>query len=525
MRGTEVVPGLVIVLAVAVTPLAACAFTTTVGGHSVDLDSTLSAREVFEENGATKHDRTLEQLRVRLAASLTDWLRFDSTTLGTNGGPTLKADRAGVFNLDDAFQDVSQAVDFEEAYFDVFLPSVDFRIGKQKVAWGKLDRSQPNDLINTLTYTDPFLDEEAERKIGVPAVQASYYLPTSAWIAESRVTAVWVPQYVPYRFSSATCNVQSGVSHCDVERWYPPAAVPPTNLDVPAGIVQIGGQPSPAFRAPIAFRTQNVPSPSWRVENNEIGLRYAALIGDVDAAAYYFHGFDPQPAFRLTAEALGQADPRSPIGVDLSTLQGSTVVSPEYHHIDAGGADFAYAFDRFTVRGEGAYISGRPFTRDLRTLVEDPRQLVGPVLTALQQLADPRSGGHAPVDLPPSVVTREAVEWGIGGDYTYAGYMLLLQVNQTDVLHNDVPLLIKDIETRLLANLRKSFVSDRLQTQLVALHSIESDYTLLRPTVSYQLTDNVSAQAGYLFIAGRAESVIGQYRRNDEGWVRFAYKL
>jgi hypothetical protein len=129
------------------------------------------------------------------------------------------------------------------------------------------------------------------------------------------------------------------------------------------------------------------------------------------------------------------------------------------------------------------------------------------------------------VELPPSFVVRDSVEWGIGGDYVYEGYMLLFQVNQTDVLHNGVDLLIKDVETRLLANLRKSFLSDTVQTQLVAIHAIESDYSVLRPRVFYQFTDHIGGELGYLFIAGRAHSLGGQFRRNDEGWVRAEYKL
>ena len=129
------------------------------------------------------------------------------------------------------------------------------------------------------------------------------------------------------------------------------------------------------------------------------------------------------------------------------------------------------------------------------------------------------------VPLPAATVIHSAAEWGLGVDYLYEGYLLLLQVNQTDVLHNNVDLLIKDVETRLLANLRKSFLADRLQTQLIGMHAIESDYTLIRPTLLYRLTDNLNAQVGYLFIAGRARSLIGQYRRNDEGFVRLEYKL
>jgi hypothetical protein len=497
----------------------------TVGGRPADLDATLSVREVVEENGASTHERTLELLRVRAAVALTDWLRFDSTTTGLNGGPTLRSDRAGVYSWDNVFQDISPAVDFEEAYFDLFLPSLDLRVGKQKVAWGKLDRTQPNDLINPLTYTDPFLEDEAERKIGVPALQASYYLPTAASIPEeSRLTAVWVPKYVPYRFSLASCQVEDHTSHCSLERWFPPAAVPPTNFTVPAGLFQLpDGSLNPEIPVPLAFRTQNVSAPAWRFDNSEIGLRYSALVHDVDAALYYYHGFDPQPAFNLTAEAFSQPD--------LTNLSGLTTLSPRFHQIDSWGGDFAYAFDAFTVRGEGAFVRGRPFSRDLRVLVSDPQQIADSLKSALCQLAPQLCGlpgppaGQAAVALPPASVIRDAVEWGIGGDYVYDGYMLLLQMNQTDVLHNHVDLLIKDIETRLTANLRKSFLSDTLRTQLVGIHAIESDYTIIRPKIFYQFTDHIGGEIGYLFIAGRAHSVGGEYRRNDEGWIRAEYKL
>jgi hypothetical protein len=491
------------------------AIQTTIGGHHVDLDATLSVREMFETNRATTHERTLEQLGLRAAVSFTDWLRFDSTTVGSNGGPTMKADRSGVYTLDDTFQDVSPALEFAEAYFDVFLPSVDLRLGKQKVAWGKLDRFQPNDLINPLAYNDPFLQEEAERKIGVPALQATYYVPTWPDLPEeSRLTAVWVPQYVPYRFPLSSCEVQNRTSHCDIERWFPPAAMPPSALNVPGDIVGLpAGQ---SIDVPLAFHTQNSPTPGWRVANNEIGLRYSGLLHDVDFALYYYHGFDVQPAFRLQADVIGSSH-------DLRDLTGATTLSPVFKQIDSGGADFAYAFDRFTVRGEGAFVSGRPFPRDLRFLISDPHQLTDAIRNALEQL--PPGGGSAPVELPDSFVVHDALEWGVGGDYVYEGYLLLLQVNQTDVFHNDVQLLIKDVDTRLLANLRKNFLHDTLETQLVALYGIESDYTFVRPRLLYRLTDHLAAEAGYLFIAGRSESVVGQYKRNGEAWVRLEYKL
>ena len=495
------------------TAAGAGAVQTTIGGRPVDLDATLGVREVFEEDRASTHERTLEQLTVRAAASFTDWLRFDSTTIGTNGGPTLKSDRAGVYSLDDAFQDISPAVEFDEAYLAVFLPAVDLKIGKQKVAWGKLDRSQPNDLINPQSYLDPFLQEEEQRKIGVPALQATYYLPATLGAPpESRVTAVWVPAYVPYRFPLATCQISGRQSHCDLERWFPPVGVPPPTITIPGSILP-GGQ---VVTVPLSFRTDNTPTPAVRLDNSEIGLRYAANVHGADCALYYYHGFDVQPAFRFTADAVGSRD--------LTTLTGATTLSPAYRSIDAGGADFSYTFDRISVRGEGAFVDGRPFPIDLSFLISDPTQLRNSFLEALAKLP-PTGSGTAPVKLPDSFAVRNAVDWGLGADYLYEGYLLLLQVQQTDVLHNDRRLLIKDVDTRLLLNLRKSFLQDTVQTQLVGEHAIESDYTLVRPLLRYRVTDHIAATAGYLFIAGRFASVIGQYKHNDEGWLNLEYRL
>lgn len=520
--------GIWLVLVVVVWMLAAPAvwpMQTTVGGRPLDLDGTLRVREVVEENGATKHERTLEELRLHVGVELAKWVRFDATTVGTNGGPTLKADRAGVYSWNGVFQDISPAVEFDEAYLSMVLPSVDLRLGIQKVAWGKLDRTQPNNLINPIAYFDPFLAEEAEERIGVPALQASYYLPETAAIPpESRLTVVWVPKYVPPRFPLATCDVQGNASHCDAERWFPPAGVPTPNFFVPPGLITLpDGSPSPGFNVPLAFRVRNVAPPATRLNDSTVGVRYSALIRDVDLALYYFHGFDIEPGFNLTAQVFGQPDPSLANPFHVKDLSGATTLSPEFHRIDSWGADFAYAFDRFTVRGEGAFVSGRPFPRDLRDLVTNPQALAGEIKNALTALT--QGAGQATVLLPPATVIHSAAEWGLGVDYVYEGYLLLLQVNQTDVLHNDVDLLIKNVETRLLANLRKSFLADRLQTQLIGMHAIESDYTLIRPTLLYRLTDNLNAQVGYLFIAGRAGSLIGQYRRNDEGFVRLEYKL
>jgi hypothetical protein len=504
--------GLTSLMFISMMSIPAHALTASVGGHAIALDGQAEVREVIEENHSTPHDRTQELLRLHATAELANWLKLDTTTVGLNGGPTFQATKSGTFNLDDVFQDVSPSVEFEEAYLDAHFERFDLDVGKQKLAWGKLDRFQPNDLINPERYVDPFLQEEEERKIGIPLVQGSYYPPAADWLPEdSRVTVVWVPYYVPFRFPAVG------------ERWFPPAVSSTTSFVVPAGIATLpDGSPTPRFVVPVIPRTINAPTPPFQFENSEWAGRLAGLVHGADIALYYYHGFDVSPAFSLSARAFGEPDmnPLNPLGVSITA---ETLLAPVFRTIDSWGADAAYSIGDFTFRAEGAYISGRPFTRDLRFLVRDPSALAPQIregIAAFQQGAR-----EVPVDLGQSFVVHDAVDWGIGGDYTVAGYFLLLQANQTDVLHNDVDLLIKNVETRLLANLRKNFLSGDLQTQLIGIHSIESDYTVLLPRITYRLTDALDVRVGYLFIAGRASSLLGQYRRNDEGFVRLRYSF
>ena len=525
MRGVREawVAGAIVVSAVLAAP--AGALRTTVGGRDIDLDATVAVREVFEANRSTTHDRTLERVRMHAAVAFAPWLRFDSTTVATNGGPTMRARGGGVYDWTRTFQDLSPAIDFEEAYVDASFGAVDLRVGKQKIAWGKLDRLAPNDLLNPLSFIDPFMYEETERKIGVPAIQASYYAPASLGAPpESRLTAVWVPRYLPYRFPTGRCDVQGDTSSCHLERWFPPAAVPDPLFRVPAGLLPlpppIGGS-NTAFTVPLSYRVANDGLPGFRLENSGIGLRYSALVHDADVAAYFYHGFDAQPAFRLRAEAVGPP----PDFTDLpnADITGATTLTPVFRHIDAAGADGAYVIDRFTFRVEGAFVHNRPFARDIHNLVTDPAPLAPALGEALAKLA--AGAGRAAVPLPNSYAVRDAVEWGAGVDYLYDGYLLLFQFNQTDVLANNVDLLIADTESRLLMNVRKSFFADTLHTQVVTLHAIESDYTLFRPRLTYDLTDHLAAEVGYLLIAGRRASVLGQYGRNDQGWLRLEYRI
>jgi hypothetical protein len=468
-----------------------------VGGRPLDLTGWMELRGIVRANRSSPNELVLEQLWLRGRYRLSDHVAFETTINTQHGGPATEQTTGGVYSYRSVFQSVSPSVQFEDAFIDLTVDALDLRLGMQKFAWGKLDRVQPTDVLNVQRYSDPFLLDEEERKIAVPAVHASYSLPRREWIPEeSRLTAVWIPQYFPYRFPLVG------------ERWFPPAAVPPSSVVV-----------APVGTVPIGFRTNNTSPPSFQMDNAGYAARLTGLSHGVDYALCYYHGFDRAPAFLLTAQASGEPLPAPPFVSDVAV---ATQLSPVFRPINLAGADAAYAWGDFTVRFEAAYVGGRPFARSIRNLLS-PEQLAALGAVVFPEIA--RGNSPVAVPLPQSFAVRDAVEWGLGVDYTWQGYWLIVQVNQTDVINNQVELLIKDVDTVLLANLRKNFWHDDITAQLVGVQGLESGYTLLMPRITYRFWEHFEAQAGYLFIAGRENSVIGQFKDNDEAFFWFRYLI
>jgi len=166
--------------------------------------------------------------------------------------------------------------------------------------------------------------------------------------------------------------------------------------------------------------------------------------------------------------------------------------------------------------GRGLVAANRPVY-----VAKDDATAAREIEEALRQIAQGQS--PAPVKLPQSYAVRSAFDWGIGADYTWSDYVFLLQINQTDILNNDVDLLVRNVDTILSTNLRGNFLHDDLTVQLIGMQGFESGYTMLMPRIDYRFWDHFDARLGYLFIAGSQNSVVGQYKDNDEVffWLRY----
>ena len=473
------------------------------GRFGLEIEGSLEGRYVQRIESSSPREHPQGALRLRAGSDLTDWIRLETAVTGLAGGPPRNPAGAGVFDLDRTLQDLSPSLELEEATLDFFFADADVRAGVQKFAWGKLDALQPNDLLNPESFHDPVLEDENDRKVGIPALSGTYYLPSLSGriVPESlRFTAVWAPIVTPFHFPD------------EDERWYPPLArVPPES--------EVDG-----FTVRNEFRVRNGDLPSRNPVHGGGAARLAGYFQGADFSLYYFDGVDTQPALDADARGFVRFDPTNPGCVPFQPacfdVRSEVDVFPVFERIRAIGADAAYAVFGATLRAEAAWVMDRLYPKTIRDVVAS--QEFAPVDQLLLLTGEEQ---EVEVTLEPANVRRDAIEWGFGGDTLWDGTFVLVQVNQTAILDNDVDLLVSDTETRFAMTVRRSFLDERLEAELLAAYGMQGVYGLAHPRLTYDLTDFVDVRVGFLLVEGHEESMLGQYKRNDQAYVRIRFSF
>ncbi|WP_456413984.1 hypothetical protein [Oceanithermus profundus] len=194
-----------------------------------------------------------------------------------------------------------------EAYATLFLPSVDLSVGREVVAWGRLDLLSPLDVLNPRDLSSP-LDQA---KLPVGMVHATAYPD-----AEGRyqLEAVWIPLFTP--------------STPPAGEWAPPQTLPP-------GVTQV-----------------RVEEPAAELASGTFGLRATAsldVLEGLDLGGQVVYGYFPFPS----PQGVEPVDPAQPAG-PFRLVMG-------YDRRTLVGADFALAFsipgvaEGLVLRGEAAY--------------------------------------------------------------------------------------------------------------------------------------------------------------------------
>jgi len=202
---------------------------------------------------------------------------------------------------------------FREIYLDLYFNSVDLRIGKQQIVWGKADGVFITDIVSPLDLTEFLLPDFDEIRIGVYAVKVDFYF------GNSTIEAIWKPIYAGNKLPPPGSI------------WYKPPEFPAT----------------PTFD----YSKERI-KPT--LENSEVYLKYSLSSSAIDFDLMGAYTWDQTPSMYV----------EKVFGYDTTTnmpVLDSLLIIPEHHRLYVAGGSFTSTIKSFVLRGETAWYNGKYF--------------------------------------------------------------------------------------------------------------------------------------------------------------------
>ncbi len=205
-------------------------------------------------------------------------------------------------------------VSVNEAYMEYTGSFFDIRAGRQIIVWGQADGVQITDIISPKDRSQAVVLDYEDTRLPVNAVKARLYGISYT------LEAIWIPLYSDDALPENSDN-------------------PLTELLYPA-MVNLGSGPESVT---YALDEGSLPNSLF---DGEAGFRGSLYLPAGDVAFSLFSGWDNSPANTMEVD-------------------GSIItITPDYARIWMVGIDTALPLGAVVLRGEGAWISGRSFSRE-----------------------------------------------------------------------------------------------------------------------------------------------------------------
>lgn len=249
---------------------------------------------------------------------------------------------------------------------------------------------------------------------------------------------------------------------------------------------------------------------SFDFKNSEAGIKLTKNIFDAEISLSYFYTWDDyQVVFRevSTAQLFGGIDP---------------VFFPAFTRIHMYGATFVRKLWRFILKGEAVYVQGKYFgtdviDRDQDGFLDDNGEL-----------------------------QRDHIRWGLGFDYNIFGFDISPSLVEWIILDYDDAIAMDSPDTSFAVFARKEFPNQSMVFQVLMIHLINMEETLLKPRITYNVTDRfqistgmdlfygLKGQLGLLFPEGGFQTFeevedrfqfIGNFSDSDRIYMEFKYNF
>ena len=332
---------------------------------------------------------------------------------------------------------------FREIYLDLYFNSVDIRIGKQQIVWGKADGVFITDIVSPLNLTEFLLPDFDEIRIGVYAAKFDFYF------GNSTVEAIWKPVFAGTEFPPPGSI------------WYKPPELP----------------------APPTFdRSKEEIKPS--LENSEIYLKYSLSSSAIDFDFMGGYVWDQTPSMHVQKE-FGLDSLGNPILTGL-------LITPEHHRLYVTGGSFTSTIKSFVVRGEAAYYNGKYF-----------------------QTADPEAED--------ALTQKDYLHYVVGLDYGIGNLKLSTQFIQKYIMDYEDPIDEDEFQNTMTFLARYDAMRETLHFELFSYVGLNYGDALIRPKITYDISDGFSILLGSNIFVGDERGMFGKYNDNSMIYTKIKY--
>ncbi len=217
-----------------------------------------------------------------------------------------------------------------------------------------------------------------------------------------------------------------------------------------------------------------------KVKNSEIFAKFSAMTSAVDFEIMGGYMWDDDPTMHITKK----------INPQTQKLTGLTV-TPEHHRLGVGGGSFSSTLGPVVLRGEGAFYYGKYFNSEAPTLTD-------------------------------GTVEKNYLHYLAGLDFTLWDVHLSAQFIQQAILDYDEEIKNDQFENTITAMAFRDFLRETLRLELFSYVGLNNFDALIRPKVTYKLTDGFELLLGANFFIG-SEGRFGQYDNNDMVYLKVRY--
>ena len=227
--------------------------------------------------------------------------------------------------------------------------------------------------------------------------------------------------------------------------------------------------PSPMAGTRVIQRDADRPSNVFA--DSDVGARLSAFLDGWDLTLNYLYHFPDSPGFFL-APTLTPSGP-------------AVTVTPRYERSHLVGGTFSNAFGDFVVRGEAAYSTNRLFSA-------------------------------SPTGDPDGVAHSGEFGYVLGLDwYGLDDTMLSAQVFQSVTVEDPTGMLRDRLDTNFTLLARHDLLNDDLTLDVIWLTNVNEADGLVRPKVSYKVTDDLDVWLGLDVFYGDGDGLFGQFDDQD----------